>query len=132
YVNTPGSRDLYFQGFTQRLSADLDQGLPVAVADVNLGKDGTCDPELFEVLWRNNRMWKLLSFAGWNSAGNTMGTTVPAANVYLLARRRSMDPLHREIAQREFLLHRFVNDFAYHHFTRPIAYDLIDSRYQAS
>ena len=73
------------------------------------------------------RMMRLLSFAGWNTAGNSLGTSIPAANVYLLARRLNKNPLEREVAQREFLLHRFVNDYAYHKLTRPIAYSLIDS-----
>jgi hypothetical protein len=70
---------------------------------------------------------RLLSFAGWNTAGNTVGTAIPAANVYLLAKRTQVDPLQREIAQREFLLHRFVNDYAYHKFTRPVAYSLVEA-----
>ena len=32
----------------------------------------------------------------------------------------------RELNQRAFLLHRLVNDFEYHRFTRPMAYDYID------
>ena len=70
---------------------------------------------------------RLLSFAGWNTAGNTVGTSIPAANVLLAARRDiEVDPLHREIAQRTFLLHRLVNDFEYHRFTRPGAYGVLD------
>ena len=57
-----------------------------------------------------------------------IGTSIPAANVYLLARRISgADPLQREVAQREFLLHRLVNDYSYHKFTRPVAYSLVEN-----
>lgn len=126
YVNTPGRNEESFQAFLEQLNTDADKGLPVCVADIDLAKDGTADPELFKSLVQNGRMVKLLSYAGWNTAGNTMGTTIPAANVYLYARRANTDPLQREIAQREFLLHRFVNDYSYHKFTRPMAYHLID------
>jgi hypothetical protein len=126
FVNTPKPRPDSFDTFASVLGAEIDQGLPVAVADINLANDGTADPRLFELLTQADRGGKLLSFAGWNTAGNTMGTSIPAANVYLLAKRLEIDPLRREIAQHEFLLHRYVNDYAYHKFTRPQAYRLLD------
>jgi hypothetical protein len=132
YVNVPERRAEPFAQFQQGLTQEIDQGFPVAVADINIGKDGTSDAELFATLNQGDRMFKLLSFAGWNTAGNTLGTTIPSANIYLLARRLQIDPLQRELAQREFLLHRFVNDYAYHKFTRPQAYGLIDANPRAS
>jgi hypothetical protein len=132
WLNVPDPRESLFQKFTSELVGEVDQGFPAGVADINLGKSGTADPRLFDKLWEQNRMIRLLAYAGWNTAGNTMGTSIPAANVYLLARRLSVDPLKRELAQREFVLHRFVNDFAYHKYTRPEAYKLIDSMARAS
>jgi len=126
YLNTPNRRDAPFKKFLDNLKSDLDKGEPTAVADINLGNDGTADPELFEALWDQDRLTKLLSYAGWNTAGNTIGTSIPAANIYLLAKRSDVDPLVREVAQREFLIHRFINDYAYHKFTRPSAYALIE------
>lgn len=132
FLNTPDPESARFEKFLRELIDEVDQGFPSAVADINLGKSGTADPRLFDKLWEQNRMIRLLSYAGWNTAGNTMGTTIPAANVYLLARRLNVDPLKREVAQREFVLHRFVNDFAYHKFTRPEAYRIIDAMPRAS
>lgn len=132
YVNTPKPGDEPFERFLAVLEDEVDQGFPGAVSDINLGWTGTGDPRLFEDLWKKDRMMRLLSYAGWNTAGNTMGTAIPAANVYLLARRLQVDPAEREIAQKEFLLHRFVNDWAYHKFTRPKAYELIDALPSAS
>lgn len=132
YINTPEPRSSHFDSFLKALDEEIDQSFPVAVADINLGRDGTADLRLFDSLWKNGRMVKLLSYAGWNTAGNTMGTTIPAANIYLLARRLQVDPLQREVAQREFLLHRYVNDFIYHKFVRPKAYQLIDDLPRAS
>ncbi|RYG26877.1 DUF4127 family protein [bacterium] len=125
YLNTPERREDRFATFLATLKDDVDQGFPVAVADINLAKDGTADPALFNGLSERQRMMSLLAFAGWNTAGNTMGTAIPAANVYLLSRKLRVDPLVREVAQREFLLHRFVNDVAYHKLTRPAAYSMI-------
>ncbi len=132
YVNTPDPRPEQFQGFLQSLKSEIDQGFPVAVADINLGKTGTGDPALFEALMDSSRSQRLLGYAGWNTAGNTMGTTIPAANVYLLARKENVDPLIREVGLRAFLLHRLVNDFEYHKFVRPQAYAMIDSMATAS
>ncbi len=132
YVNVPARREEPFREFVQNLTSEVDQGFPVGVADVDIGKDGTADPELFAALYDQGRMPKLLAYAGWNTAGNTLGTTIPASNIYLLARKLNQNPLQREIAQREFLLHRFVNDYAYHKFTRPKAYALIDASPRAS
>jgi len=132
YVNTPARRPEQFRQFLDDLNNEIEQGFPVAVADINLANDGTADPQLFTYLSQDDRMTKLLSFAGWNTAGNTMGTAIPAANIYLLSRRLNVDPLERELARREFLLHRFVNDYAYHKFVRPQAYEMIDSSHAAS
>jgi hypothetical protein len=132
FLNTPKPAELPFQAFLAQLAEEVDQGFPASVADINLAVDGTADPKLFEVLQQNERMMRLLSYAGWNTAGNTMGTAIPAANVYLLARRRQTPDLAREVAQKEFLLHRFVNDFDFHKYTRPKAYELIDAMPQAS
>lgn len=125
YVNTPGRAESEFRSFLNDLNEESDKGDPVCVADIDLGKDGTADPELFNSLLENGRMIKLLSYSGWNTAGNTLGTSIPAANVYLYSKKAGRPALEREIAQREFLLHRFVNDYAYHKFTRPMAYKLI-------
>jgi hypothetical protein len=45
--------------------------------------------------------------------------------LYLLARKINADGVRRELSQREFLLHRFVDDYAFHKFVRPAAYQLI-------
>lgn len=132
FLNTPNRRQDRFSAFSEALTTEVDQSFPVAVADIDLGKDGTSDPELFQILNQQGRMVKLLAYAGWNTAGNTMGTTIPAANTYLLARRIPGGELQSELARREFILHRFVNDFAYHKFVRPRAYQMIDATEDAS
>lgn len=126
YVNTPNPNPTDFDKFLLNLKLEADQGFPVAVADTNLGWTGTADPNLFEAITENQRAPKLLSYAGWNTAGNTMGTTIPAANAYLIARHLGTDELQRETALRTFLLHRLVNDYYYHRYVRPEAYKLIE------
>lgn len=132
YVNTPEPREFALDAFLRNMQTEVDQGMPIAVADVNLGRTGTADSRVFDALMEGGRSSRLLAYAGWNTAGNTMGTTIPAANVYLLARRYGVNPLHRETALRKFILHRLVNDYEYHRFVRPQAYSMIDSLPRAS
>jgi hypothetical protein len=129
YVNTPDRRRTQFFGFVDELRNDLDQDVPVCLADINLGKDGTCDQELFSLLNDEGRLMNLLAFAGWNTPGNTLGTAIPTANLLLLARKQQTDALRREVAHKTFMLHRYVDDVLYHRNTRPRAYGLIDKMY---
>ncbi|MBS1713459.1 MAG: DUF4127 family protein [Armatimonadetes bacterium] len=132
YVNTPDPKAFALDAFLRSMKTEVDQGMPVAIADVNLGSSGTADPRLYDALTAEGRSSRVLAYAGWNTAGNTMGTTIPAANVYMLARRAGADPLQREVALRAFILHRLVNDFEYHKFVRPEAYAMIDKLPNAS
>ena len=127
FINMPQSRPEMTKTFVDTLIMELDQGFPVAVADINLGKTGTGDPMLYEILTSQNRAINLLGYAGWNTAGNTLGTAIPNANVLMAARRNvEMPPLQRELNHKKFILHRLVNDFEYHRNTRPAAYQLLD------
>lgn len=126
YVNTPKRREQPFETFLESMRSEIDQGFPVAVADINFGANGASDEALFNFLVRTGKSFKLLAFAGWNTAGNTMGTAIPAANIFLCARKFESNPLKRELAQREFLMHRMIDDWAYHRFTRPATYSMID------
>lgn len=125
FVNTANPDPNHFSKFMGELRSHIDLGHPAAIADVNLADDGTADARLFDALLAKDRMLKSIAYAGWNTAGNTLGTTIPTANVYLLAKRTSVDPTERELAHKEFLLHRYVDDYAYHKFTRPTAYRML-------
>ncbi len=126
YVNTPHRRPEAFGTFAAALRHEVDAGGDVCVADINLGVRGSPDPALYSALRSERRMMRLLAYAGWNTAGNTLGTAIPAANMTLLARRFHGDSLQAELARREFLLHRLANDYYYHQVMRPRAYELID------
>lgn len=126
YLNTPKRDGIQFDAFVKEMSASIDAGKRIAVADTNLGWSGTADPELFDSLTAKRQGPQLVSYAGWNTAGNTMGTTIPAANAYLLALRSKVDGLRRETAARKFVLHRLVTDYFYNRYVRPEAYRMIE------
>jgi hypothetical protein len=65
----------------------------------------------------------VIGYASWNTPGNTLGTVVPQANMYLLALRELRCDKRRaariEAAQTAFLLHRYIGDYGYHTIVRP-------------
>ncbi len=127
YLNTKGVIQSNFDTFSESIKEQLNQGTPIAVGDLNFDAKGAGDSRLTALLWQQEHLDRLLSFAAWNTAGNTIGTSVPHANVYLLSRRVHDNGLEREIAQREFLFHRLVNDYGYQKYIRPQAYIISDS-----
>ena len=79
---------------------------PVALADVAYANGA--DPALFQ-LFRD--YLGLAAFAGWNTAGNTLGTVVAQASAFLAMKNPE--------AQRQFLLDRMADDLLYQAFLRP-------------
>jgi hypothetical protein len=126
YLNTPKRDPNQFEAFVRDLSASITAGKHIAIADTNLGWSGTADPELFDALTAKRQGPQLVSYAGWNTAGNTMGTTIPAANAYLIALHTQVPGLRRETAARKFVLHRLVTDYFYNRYVRPEAYKMIE------
>ena len=124
YVNAPAQTDADFKDFLARMIADLRAGRRVAVADILFpNRTGGSDPRLIEALGRERLLDRVIGYASWNTPGNTLGTVVPQANMYVLARRRLFDEPQRaartEEAQVSFLLHRYIGDYGYHSLVRP-------------
>jgi len=91
------------------------RGKPVAVADVAYCNGA--DPALIQALQRERLFARLHAFAGWNTAGNSIG----AAVAHGIARVFST-PTHRsEIAHRLFLFERLLDDYAYQSIIRQQA-----------
>jgi hypothetical protein len=82
----------------------LAAGIPVAVADVAYCNGA--DPALIEALGSHGAYARLTAYAGWNTAGNTLGTALPHACL------RMLHPDHDE-AHRRFLFQRLLDDYAY-------------------
>ena len=124
YVNAPEQRDEDFQRFLARLIADVKSGKRVAIADVLFQHHwGGSDQRLIEALGRERLLNRVIGYASWNTPGNTLGTVVPQANLYVLARRSLFNDKRRasriEAAQIAFLLHRYIGDYGYHTIVRP-------------
>ena len=124
YINGPKTTDSEFESFTLHLTEDLKAGRQVALADILFPPPhySGSDERLIGILQKEGLLDKLTAYAGWNTAGNTLGTAIPQANLRILFQSRLADSPERSAralaAQLEFLLHRFVGDYIYHDIVR--------------
>jgi hypothetical protein len=97
-----------FRPFVDRIATALAQARRVAVADVAFANGA--DPAFVAALGERAVFSRLLAFAAWNTAGNTLGTVLAqcVANAC---------PSPRLNAQ--FVFARFVDDWGYQALTRP-------------
>ena len=113
--------------FAAQVSAAVERGRRVIVADIDVKGDVQgADPRFTEELRRRDVFPRLAGYASWNTAGNTTGTALPHGIVYSHAfenLRRYTAARRERIArsQAKFLLHRLVDDYAYHALVRPDA-----------
>ncbi|MFN0123321.1 MAG: DUF4127 family protein [Blastocatellia bacterium] len=125
YINAPGTSDSEFEAFLRVMIADLKAGAPVALADLAFPPPhhSGADERIIRALVRENLVDRFTAYAAWNTAGNTLGTTIPAANMRVFFRRFLNDTPWRgaraAAAHYEFLLHRFAGDYLYHDIVRP-------------
>ncbi|SCG39531.1 DUF4127 family protein [Micromonospora coxensis] len=95
----------------RRLLAD---GHTVALADCALGNGA--DPRLVADLAADGALARLAAFAGWNTAGNTLGSALATLVAYQVGRAHgTLDPA----AARRLLAHRLVDDHLYMSYARP-------------
>lgn len=123
YVNAPETNASEFTMFSKNLVADLKAGKPVALADVLFPAPhfSGADERLVTILTTEKLIDKLTGYAAWNTAGNTLGTTIPAANLRVFSKQLTDAPeraARANVAHYEFLLHRFAGDYIYHDIVR--------------
>ena len=123
YVNAPETTASEFTMFSKNLVADLKAGQAVALADVLFPAPhfSGADERLISILKTEKLIDKLTGYAAWNTAGNTLGTTIPAANLRIFSKQLTDAPeraARASVAHFEFLLHRFAGDYLYHDVVR--------------
>lgn len=94
-----------------RLEAARKRGIHAAVADVAYANGA--DPVLIAALRERTDLTALHGYAGWNTAGNTLGTVIAQAS----CARHASTP-ERRTALRAFTFHRLVEDWGYQHLVR--------------
>lgn len=109
-----------YVSFLERLVALSQADTPLAIADV--AYPNGADPTFMELFFQCDallRSGSLCAFGAWNTAGNTLGTTIAQAICSL----HIGDSMERRNAQDLFLAHRFLEDFGYQSVVRRQARD---------
>jgi len=124
YVNAPQTSQAEFDSFLRRMIGELRENKPVALADVLFPAPhhSGADERIIETLKREDLFDRFTGYAAWNTAGNTLGTAIPHANMRTFFRTKLNDRPERAaratVAHLEFLMHRFVGDYLYHDVVR--------------
>lgn len=130
YINAPGTSEAEFDQFLQRMLADLRAGAPVALADLLFPAPhySGADERIINALRTAGLLDRFVGYAAWNTAGNTLGTTIPHANMRIYDQQwlqrgrvpgRRADARRTELAHLAFLLNRYAGDYIYHDLVRP-------------
>jgi hypothetical protein len=125
-VRVAGTSATDESAFEDALAADVAAGRSVAVADLTFlsGEPGDEQRELTSALIVRGLAGKIDAFASWNTDANTVGTALPEA-IAVGAGRRAGTYEAREHAQ--FMLDRYIDDYAFHQFVRPQLNELLRS-----
>ncbi len=118
YVRIPETSDSDERAFEDALAADVAAGRSVAVADLTFlhGGPGPEQRALTDALIARGIAGKIDAFASWNTNANTVGTALAAAIASGAGRRAGRFDAR---AHAEFMLDRYVDDYAFHQFVRP-------------
>ena len=98
-----------YLAFLHRLALYQSSGQPVALADVAYPNGS--DPLLAEIMLTDGHLLdlaNLIAYGAWNTAGNTLGVVVAQAVCAL-----SHPEARQSSAQKLFLTHRYLEDYAY-------------------
>lgn len=123
YVNAPETTAAEFTIFSKNLVADLKAGKFVTLGDVLFPAPhfSGADERLVTILKTEKLIDKLTGYAAWNTAGNALGTAIPAANLRIFSKQFTNAPeraARASVSHFEFLLHRFAGDYLYHDIVR--------------
>ncbi|HUT73460.1 MAG TPA: DUF4127 family protein [Armatimonadota bacterium] len=105
--------------FIGRIAQATAAGRAVALADVAYCNG--VDPALIAALAGHRALPRLAAFAGWNTAGNTIGAALAHAALRVMGARATAGSAPRR-AHVEFLFERLLDDFGYQTVVRAQAY----------
>jgi hypothetical protein len=127
FVRVPGTSDVDEKSFENAIADAVAAKRGTAVADITFlrGGPGPEQRALVDALVARGIAGKLDAFASWNTNANTVGTALGAA-IAVGAGRRT----HRldERAHAQFMLDRYIDDYAFHQFVRPALNDAFRKR----
>jgi hypothetical protein len=123
-VRVAGTSATDESAFEDRLAAAVSAGRSVAVADLTFlsGAPGDEQRELTDALIAKGLAGKIDAFASWNTDANTIGTALPEAIAAGAGRRAGS---YSARAHAQFMLDRYIDDYAFHQFVRPQLNELL-------
>lgn len=116
------------ESFAGEIAKRIAQDNKIIVADIDPKGDVQGAQNVFVDELLRYRIFSFISgFAAWNTAGNTIGTTLPQGVIANLAfRKKNKNRTERiQKSQAWFLVHRLIDDYAYHSIVRPKALKMI-------
>jgi hypothetical protein len=118
FVRVAGTSDADEGAFEDGIAAAVAAGRSVAVADLSFleGGPGPEQRRLTDALIARGIAGKIDAFASWNTDANTVGTALPEALAAGAGRRTGG---YDARAHAQFMLDRYVDDYAFHQFVRP-------------
>jgi hypothetical protein len=124
------SREKELTAEADKIRAWIESGKNVALVD--LAVDWTAAQTLLPYLQRNGTpIHRLIAYAGWNTASNSVGTAITQATMTL--RGRSPGPtevtLYRDFTRVKFVSERIVDDWYYQKVYRPILNDQLQKQH---
>lgn len=107
--------------FADRIASDVAAGKLVTVVDLTFFDAPIAEQRaLVEDLIARKVAGRLAGFASWNTAANSLGTAIPAAIAVGVGKRLGT---FSKIELADFLLDRYIDDYAFHDFVRPALND---------
>jgi Protein of unknown function (DUF4127) len=127
YVRVAGTAAADEAAFEDALAADVGAQRSVAVADLTFlsGEPGDEQQHLTQALIARGVAGKIDAFASWNTDANTIGTALPEAIAAGAGRRTGS---YDATAHAQFMLDRYIDDYAFHQFVRPQLNELLRTR----
>jgi hypothetical protein len=127
FVRVAGTSDPEESAFEDAIARAVAGGRSVAVADLSFleGGPGPEQRRLTEALIARGIAGKIDAFASWNTDANTVGTALPEAIAAGAGRRTAS---YDARAHAQFMLDRYVDDYAFHQFVRPQLNDELRAR----
>ncbi|MFA5655218.1 MAG: DUF4127 family protein [Dysgonamonadaceae bacterium] len=131
--NIPGVAEPFANQIQEQIKLEKN----VIVADVDpIGNIQGGDEQFTTMLLEKDILSKLAGYASWNTAGNTIGTSLPQGLIFTLTKNHlfsTPESINKALtAQNWFLLHRLMDDYYYHTIVRRDLNNYLQNQGQSS
>jgi hypothetical protein len=120
FVKVPDTGEQDESGFLDAIADGVSRHIGVAVADLTFLNTPVPNKEqqiLTEELIARGNAGSIDAFSSWNTTANTVGTALAEA-IAVGAGKRAYR--YNAIAHARFMLNRYIDDYAFHQFVRPM------------